>query len=69
LKRLVRLAAGKCLVARDSHPALLLISFARQGRLQFRLLTWGNKERVLLRVFDDLFGHHFALKASERALD
>lgn len=60
---------GSYLVARDAHPALLLVSFARQGRLQFRLLTRGNKKGVLLRIFDDLLGHHFALEASQRALD
>jgi hypothetical protein len=57
------------LVARDTRTSLFLVSFSRQCRLQFRLLTRRHKERMLLRVLDNLLGHHTTLKAPQCAFN
>ncbi len=47
----------------------LAISLTRIGRLEFRLLARGEEVRVLLEIFDDLFGHDLPLESAQRAFN
>jgi len=50
--------------SRHGRALFALVTFAGERGFQFRFLSRRNKESVLLRVFDDFFGHHFALEAA-----
>src|SRR5258705_11278354 len=82
LKTLVKKTAGEIsarpvpclqesnkLIARDPHAAFFLVSFARKSRLEFCLLAGRDKERVFLRILNDLFSHDFALEAPQCAFN
>src|SRR5215468_8851618 len=57
------------LVARDSHPAFFLVSFTSKGRLEFCLLTRGNKERMFFSVLDNLLCHYLAFETAQCAFN
>ncbi len=55
--------------ARRCRAKTLAVALAGIRRFEFSLLSGRHEMRVFFQILDNLFGNHFALKTTQRALD